>query len=376
MIIQLLKLSNYLYDSGHLSESKSLDDIIKLSEEEEEEEAGEIEEPVANEAGNRVVYNLSLNNLEYEVIFKQKSFGAPFDISFNVKGAEGYGMTGRGNVLGLLNAVADIVKDFIRRNPEVQSFTFTGAEESLAEGASEATKRTRVYNKYIERYLKKSPELKDLFRVGDLAWAGQPNTTKITKLSQYSPESNKRKKKLKRIGRIIILALRHKPEVLGLRVNEEGWVQVSDLLSSLANSNKEITVDELRYIVDSSDKQRFALSEDGLRIRANQGHSIDITLGYDAVVPPDYLYHGTTEEALNNILKDGIQKMGRHHVHLSEDLTTAIEVGSRRGRSIILKVESRMMHEDGFEFYNSDNNVWLTSYVPSKYIVVPFGDEV
>ena len=365
MIQQLIKLSNYLYESGHNKESDFLDSIIKSAEEDAE---VEMEEPETNEDGNRTVYNLNINDLNYEVIFRQKTYNSPFDISFKVKGVDGYPMTGRGEVFALLNAVIDVVKDFIRRFPDVDSFSFTGAEESVAEGAMDATKRTRVYNKFIERYLRRDPELKDKFRIGDLAWAGQPNMVSIRKLSHFEPKSNREAKRLNRIGRLIIKALRHKPEELNITLDRQGWIQVSTLLDALEKKDKEITREQLEYLVTTSDKQRFAFDESGEKIRANQGHSVDVDLGYEPQTPPEYLYHGTNREAVADILESGVKRMERHHVHLSDDLETAIKVGRRRGKLIILRVDSGKMHEDGYTFRLSDNNVWLTDYIPIQYI--------
>jgi len=193
---------------------------------------------------------------------------------------------------------------------------------------------------------------------------------RLIKEAHFEPSSKRKAKRLNRIGRLIIYALRHKPEELNITLDDQGWVGVNTLLDALKNKDKEITREELEYLVSTSDKQRFALDKSGERIRASQGHSISVNLGYKPKAPPKYLYHGTNEESFENILETGVQKMQRHHAHLSEDLDTAVSVGKRRGRFIILRIQSGKMQEDGYAFYLSDNNVWLTDNVPTQYISV------
>jgi putative RNA 2'-phosphotransferase len=129
------------------------------------------------------------------------------------------------------------------------------------------------------------------------------------------------------------------------------------------------TLEELQNIVASNDKKRFSLSEDGLWIRANQGHSIEVELGYAPTTPPDVLYHGTAERFLTSIKKQGLIKGKRHHVHLSADVDAATKVGGRHGKPVVLKVEAGKMRQDGFVFYLSANKVWLTEHVPIQYLV-------
>ena len=191
----------------------------------------------------------------------------------------------------------------------------------------------------------------------------------MIKLSHFEPKSNKERKSLNRISRLITKALRHAPEEINISPNRQGWVTISSLLNALEEYGKTITREELNYLVEIDDKQRLAFDETESLIRANQGHSIDVDLGYSERIPPEYLYHGTNREAINIIKKEGISKMGRHHVHLSENLDTATQVGRRRGRLIMLRIEASRMHEDGYIFYLSDNNVWLTDHVPPQYIL-------
>ena len=156
--------------------------------------------------------------------------------------------------------------------------------------------------------------------------------------------------------------LRHSPGDLAM--DAAGWVKVSDLLSSTNWS-----LEELNEIVDASSKQRFAFSACFNYIRASQGHSIPVDLGLYPVQPHSYLYHGTSSLAAIEIVRTGIQKMQRNHVHLSADKATAHEVGSRHSSAVaILTVASQRMHEMGYRFYRSDNGVWLTDHVPPEFL--------
>ena len=125
----------------------------------------------------------------------------------------------------------------------------------------------------------------------------------------------------------------------------------------------------LEIVVETNDKKRFAFNENKTRIRANQGHSVEIDLALKPIVPPEFLYHGTAEKSLNSIFENGIQKMNRQHVHLSQDKETALKVGSRHGKPIILTILSEQMYQDGNLFYQSDNGVWLTDFIDIKYIL-------
>jgi putative RNA 2'-phosphotransferase len=159
------------------------------------------------------------------------------------------------------------------------------------------------------------------------------------------------------------LVLRHKPESAGLTLDDAGWVEVSKLLPAM-----KMTIEELKDVVENNNKQRFEFNIDESKIRARQGHSVDVDLGYKPEVPPDVLFHGTVKSSLDSIMKEGLKKMNRLHVHLSPDMETAIKVGSRRGIAVLLKIDAKRMHEAGIKFYHTDNNVWLTDNVPAKYI--------
>jgi putative RNA 2'-phosphotransferase len=160
--------------------------------------------------------------------------------------------------------------------------------------------------------------------------------------------------------------LRHRPDSVGVSLDSAGWCSVSTLLVQMNAHGTTIDIEDLKRVVANDSKGRYSL--DGERIRANQGHSVKVDLGYKAKKPPVVLYHGTVSQFLDAIMKSGLKKMKRHHVHLSADEATANMVGSRRGKAVILLVDSGKMDRDGYEFFLSDNGVWLTDSVPAKYI--------
>jgi len=170
------------------------------------------------------------------------------------------------------------------------------------------------------------------------------------------------------ISKYLSLVLRHKPDAAGVTLDAEGWVDVEDLLAGAARHGRSFTRAELEEVVQTSDKQRFALSPDAQRIRANQGHSVSVELGLESEMPPEVLYHGTVERFLESIMTMGLEKGSRQHVHLSLDVETANRVGSRRGEPVILQIAAASMHADGFRFFCSANGVWLTERVPPQYI--------
>jgi len=171
-----------------------------------------------------------------------------------------------------------------------------------------------------------------------------------------------------RVSKFLSLVLRHQPQKIGIELDEAGWVEVEKLLAALGSHNFSITPEELNQVVETSDKKRFAFSQDGHRIRASQGHSVQVELGYEPATPPDILYHGTVDRFLNSIRKTGLVKGKRHHVHLSLDTETAIKVGDRRGKAVILKINAAAMTQEGLLFYQSANGVWLTDNVPPRFI--------
>ena len=171
-----------------------------------------------------------------------------------------------------------------------------------------------------------------------------------------------------RISKFLSWVLRHKPHEIGLTLDENGWVDVNSLIEKSKAANIELTVDILKHIVDTNSKKRFSFNEQQDKIRANQGHSIEIDLALTQQEPPVFLFHGTAERFAGSILEKGIVKQDRHHVHLSPDVKTAINVGQRHGKPVVFEIAAGQMHKDGFEFFISDNGVWLTNNVPVKYL--------
>lgn len=157
--------------------------------------------------------------------------------------------------------------------------------------------------------------------------------------------------------------LRHKPESVNIKLDRYGYANVDDILIVL-----NIKKNELEELVETSDKQRFAFNNDKTKIRASQGHSIKVDLQLVKTIPPTILYHGTHKPALDSIMSKGLNKMARHHVHLSKDIPTAKIVAARRSNPIILEIDSKAMFTDNFEFFISDNGVYLVDEVPAKYI--------
>lgn len=170
-----------------------------------------------------------------------------------------------------------------------------------------------------------------------------------------------------KISKSLSYWLRHRPEKIGIVLDKNGWTDTSTLIEK-AKTEVEFTLEELKEVVKNCDKQRFALSEDGTQIRANQGHSTKVDITFKEITAPPVLYHGTVKEAIEGIKDKGLRPMKRHHVHLSKDEATANIVGSRRGKVIILKIDAMKMQDEGFKFYISDNGVYLTDIVPKKYI--------
>ena len=175
-------------------------------------------------------------------------------------------------------------------------------------------------------------------------------------------------KKLVRTSKFLALVLRHEPRRIGLSLDEGGWASVPELIERATSAGVTLTADSLKEVVEQNDKGRFSLSEDGLRIRAVQGHSLPVDLGLDAVEPPRVLYHGTAKRFLTGIRDQGLTSRGRQHVHLSPDEPTAGRVGQRHGKPVVLRIQSGEMCADGYEFFLSENSVWLTGEVPPQYI--------
>jgi putative RNA 2'-phosphotransferase len=171
-----------------------------------------------------------------------------------------------------------------------------------------------------------------------------------------------------RISKYLSLHLRHRPARLGLELAPGGWVDVEELLAAAARDGVRLDWADLEEVVARNDKRRFSFDGDGRRIRANQGHSVDVDLGLDPLAPPETLYHGTAERFVDAILATGLEPRGRHHVHLSADEETARRVGARRGRPVVLAVAAGELHREGADFFRSANGVWLVDAVPSAFL--------
>ncbi len=181
-------------------------------------------------------------------------------------------------------------------------------------------------------------------------------------------DSNNKKNSYTKLSRFLSMLLRHKPEILGISLSEEGWTDTQMLIEKMNANGKNIDLEILSIIVDTNDKKRYAFNADKSQIRANQGHSVKVNLGYQEKTPPKTLYHGTARKNVDSIFKIGIEKRNRHQVHLSSNEETAIKVGQRHGKPVVLIVLAEEMHNDGFKFYESENRVWLTDHVPVKYL--------
>jgi putative RNA 2'-phosphotransferase len=174
-----------------------------------------------------------------------------------------------------------------------------------------------------------------------------------------------------RVSKRLSLHLRHAPGDIGLELGPGGWVAVDDLLAALARNGFPVDREELAEVVASSDKQRFAIDETGTMIRANQGHSVAVDLELAEADPPDVLFHGTVAAALPAIRREGLRPMARHHVHLSDSADTATRVGARRGKPLVLEVDTSGMRAQGHRFFRSANGVWLVDAVPPEHLREP-----
>lgn len=182
------------------------------------------------------------------------------------------------------------------------------------------------------------------------------------------------------VSRLLSKVLRHEPEMVGIRLDANGWADVNELLTKMQRAKysagapkrlrslPDINLEFLREVVAKNDKSRFAFSDDGRRIRAVQGHSVAVDLGYSSIEPPEVLFHGTAAENWPSIKEQGLVRGSRHAVHLSIDPVTARRVGGRHGRPVVLTVNAGQMHRDGYKFSRSENAVWLVESVPARYL--------
>lgn len=171
-----------------------------------------------------------------------------------------------------------------------------------------------------------------------------------------------------RISKTLSYWLRHRPDEAGLALDPQGWASLDAVLAALAQRGLAADIDTLLAVVDESDKQRFELTPDLSRIRARQGHSVAVELALPPAPPPPLLYHGTVERFLAAIMREGLQRMARHHVHLSPDVETATRVGARRGRAVVLEIDAAAMSAAGHVFFVTANGVWLTEAVPPSFL--------
>lgn len=172
---------------------------------------------------------------------------------------------------------------------------------------------------------------------------------------------------LKETSKYISLILRHKPETIGITLDEHGWANVDELISGIAKTH-EMNMNILEEIVSTDEKQRYSFNDDKTKIRANQGHSIQVDVELEEMRPPEILWHGTGEKFTGSIDEQGLIPKSRLYVHLSKDEETAFKVGTRHGKPVLYIVNAKEMFKDGYKFYLSKNGVWLTKEVPVKYL--------
>lgn len=176
-------------------------------------------------------------------------------------------------------------------------------------------------------------------------------------------------KQLTETSKFLSYVLRHEPHAIGVALDSEGWIEIDALIDGAIKHGTALDRDLIQQVVATSEKKRFVISEDGLRIRAVQGHSTDsVAISYVEMLPPEFLFHGTATRFLESIQQQGLLPGERHYVHLSEDIQTATAVGQRYGKLVVLKLEALRMHQQGFKFYQAENGVWLTDQVPPEFL--------
>jgi putative RNA 2'-phosphotransferase len=181
-------------------------------------------------------------------------------------------------------------------------------------------------------------------------------------------------KEIIRTSKFLSLVLRHEPERVGLRLDSAGWASVPELLEAVNRHGVALTFEQLKHVVATSEKKRFAFNDDETLIRASQGHSIEVDLQYAPQVPPELLYHGTATRFLDSIRAKGLLKMERRHVHLSAETQVTVQVGARHGKPALLIIRAGDMHRAGHVFYSSANGVWLVDHVPPQFIEFPISN--
>lgn len=170
------------------------------------------------------------------------------------------------------------------------------------------------------------------------------------------------------VSKFLSYVLRHEPQAIGLELDSEGWANIKLLIICAGRHERKLDMPLIQAVVDNNDKKRFVISDDGQRIRAVQGHSSSqVNISYQEKTPPEYLYHGTATRFIDSINSKGLVAGSRQYVHLSADQSTAITVGQRHGKPVILTVNALQMYQQGFKFYQAENGVWLTVHVPVEY---------
>lgn len=172
------------------------------------------------------------------------------------------------------------------------------------------------------------------------------------------------------VSKMFSYILRHGAIKENVPISKEGWVNVADMLAYAKSKGFELTLEDVKQVVESNDKKRFVLNGDCTKIIAAQGHSMDLELKLAKKIPPPVLFHGTADRFLTSILSQGLNKQSRHAVHLSATQEVAVSVGSRHGKPVVLQVDTREMVKNGVEFFQSENGVWLTDHIPAKYLTV------
>lgn len=184
-------------------------------------------------------------------------------------------------------------------------------------------------------------------------------------------ENMPNEKRLTEASKFLSYVLRHRPDEIGITLDREGWADIAALIAGAAAIGKTLDATLIQEVVATNEKRRFAISEDGTRIRAVQGHSTDtVAISHTNIAPPDFLYHGTATRFLASIFERGLIAGHRHHVHISQDVATALVVANRHGTPTVLSVSSRAMYDLGHTFFQADNGVWLTAVVPAEFIKI------
>ncbi len=171
-----------------------------------------------------------------------------------------------------------------------------------------------------------------------------------------------------KISKYLSMILRHRPQAAGIELDAHGWADIDELLAGMQKRYPLFDREMLEQIVARDEKQRYAFDETHARLRANQGHSIQVDVELQEKKTPDVLWHGSAGRFDHAIRREGLKPMSRLYVHLSKDIETALKVGKRHGEPVVYAVDTKAMVKDGYHFYLSANNVWLTRSVPPHYL--------